>query len=420
MCRIRLVLAAGGIVLAACGGASAGDGPAAPRSAADIVALGHSAFVTSCAGCHASRDAFDVARFGFDDATIVRRAVKHVDSATARQIVAYVRWLQVPPIRRDTSLFQPGTTVLDDDRTFWRALTGTDGWPADLTPDKLRAIDPRTLSVPLRLPVWSSEADETDWMPERPLPAEILAGGVQQALDAYYAAPSDETMLRAVTTFQDAMRTRTDMCTGEIAFKKRPDDCFEAMRWMSAFTAVHLLRSGRPPASPPPALLDLWWDTGEAGVSRYFAHFPAEPTNVASAWMYLAYSFAPSRFDEPGGYLGQFLQSPQRNGSPVSYPRLATFTALRRMVDPGVPRDTGTAHTTHVFYDALLAMVRAPDAMKPDVARFTHDFLVRWLDTAGPLDDATRRAAADMVTRSYRDMPAALRDDLAARVAAAR
>jgi len=323
----------------------------------------------------------------------------------------------VPPVASDTSPFQPGAAVLADDKAFWRALTGTDGWPNDLTPERLLAIDPRTISVPIRLPTWSSESDETDWMPERPLPQELLAGGLQQALDAYYAAPSDDGMLRAVAAFQDAMRTRTDMCSGEIAFHKRPADCFEAMRWMSSFAAVHLLRK-RAAVTPPNALLDLWWDTGEAGVSYWFYTHGSEPTNVAFGWMYLAYSFAPSRFAEDGGYLGQFLQQPQRAGSSVNFARVATFTALRRMVDPGLPRDGGAVASTHPVYDALLAMVRAPDELKPSVARFTHDYLVRWLAAAPPLDDAARARATQLVTTQFRDMPAALRDDLAARLAA--
>src|SRR5438128_3225954 len=48
--------------------------------------LGQIAFEQSCSPCHASRDGFDLAMFGFTDTTIIRRAVKHVDTATARRI----------------------------------------------------------------------------------------------------------------------------------------------------------------------------------------------------------------------------------------------------------------------------------------------------------------------------------------------
>ena len=50
--------------------------------------LGRTAFVASCAPCHASADGFDLAFFGFSDFDIVRRGVAHVDTATARDIVA--------------------------------------------------------------------------------------------------------------------------------------------------------------------------------------------------------------------------------------------------------------------------------------------------------------------------------------------
>jgi mono/diheme cytochrome c family protein len=60
------------------------------------VRLGKQAFEQSCSGCHASRDGFDLKVFGFSDTTIVRRAVHHVDTVTARNIVAYIRTLEVP------------------------------------------------------------------------------------------------------------------------------------------------------------------------------------------------------------------------------------------------------------------------------------------------------------------------------------
>ena len=48
------------------------------------------AFQTSCGPCHASRDGFDLAYFGFPSADVIRRAVAHVDSATARDIAAFM------------------------------------------------------------------------------------------------------------------------------------------------------------------------------------------------------------------------------------------------------------------------------------------------------------------------------------------
>src|SRR5579885_3658246 len=46
-------------------------------------------FNSACSSCHAP-DAFDLARFNFDDTTIRRRALAHVGQADATKIVALV------------------------------------------------------------------------------------------------------------------------------------------------------------------------------------------------------------------------------------------------------------------------------------------------------------------------------------------
>src|SRR6478672_9809822 len=59
---------------------------------------GRVAFASSCASCHASADGIDLAFFGFADSTIIRRALKHVDDATARDIVAHIHTLRIPQV----------------------------------------------------------------------------------------------------------------------------------------------------------------------------------------------------------------------------------------------------------------------------------------------------------------------------------
>ena len=153
----------------ACGG---GTEPTSTNSQPSAnVAAGRAAFLVSCAMCHASRDGFDLALFGFDDATIVRRARDHVDLTTAQNIVAYVRSLGVPSVGRSTVPFQPGNTTLGADEEFWTALVGTTDVGKDLTAERIRSVDLRKAAVPIRLLTWSSEPDETDWLPETPLEA---------------------------------------------------------------------------------------------------------------------------------------------------------------------------------------------------------------------------------------------------------
>ena len=119
----------------ACGG---GTEPTSTNSQPSAnVAAGRAAFLTSCATCHASRDGFDLALFGFDDATIVRRARDHVDLATAQNIVAYVRSLGVPSVGRGTVPFQPGNTTLGADEDFWASLVGATDVGKDLTAERI-------------------------------------------------------------------------------------------------------------------------------------------------------------------------------------------------------------------------------------------------------------------------------------------
>src|SRR4051812_21598983 len=68
---------------------------------------GHAAFLASCARCHASRDGFDLAYFGFPDTAIIRRARNHVSDDEAHDIAAYIQSLGVPAHGRDYVLFHP-------------------------------------------------------------------------------------------------------------------------------------------------------------------------------------------------------------------------------------------------------------------------------------------------------------------------
>src|SRR5215212_5706041 len=102
----RLIALSFPLVALLVGGCSDGsNGPVAPGPLSANVSLGHAAFTQSCSTCHASGDGFDLKTFGFSDTTIIRRAVKHVDTATARNIVSYIHSLSAPPNSADLRLF---------------------------------------------------------------------------------------------------------------------------------------------------------------------------------------------------------------------------------------------------------------------------------------------------------------------------
>ncbi len=333
--------------------------------------LGKVAFETSCAGCHASGDAFDLAYFSFSDFDVVRRAVKHVDTTTANNIVAYVRSLQVNGVQEATRVFQPGTAVLASDQAFWRDLFGTDQFPEALTSSDLRAVNPRQVSVPVGLLTWSSEGTDLDWMSDDPLPSELLElddGALDEAIASYR---EDRTELRLLDFIDVFTRVSTDstlsaspLCEGEAATHTYPTPCFDARRWASSLAATHYLRRGNV-ASVPGAVAQLWWDTGEAAVTVWAnERRTIEQRRIAAAWLYLAFSFAPEAFPERSGYLTQHLQT-------LGYPRLSSFVAMRRMVGNGRAQQTDD----QPFWDAFLAISRAPNNLSLSVALFAYSYL---------------------------------------------
>lgn len=379
------------LVVGGCGDVAAPSptpGPDASR--------GEVAFRQSCAPCHASRDGYDLALFGFPEFDIVRRGVAHVDTATARDIAAHIRSIPVTPAPADTRLFQPGDGLIQSDVEMWEELFGTTGWPASLDPVDLAAVDPRKMAIPLGLPTWSNEQLETDWMPERPLPVPVLeaeGGIVGGALDAYYASPSLERLTALLDAFRQVTEDREDLtsdklCRGEAATHPEAEDCFEARRWMSSLAALHLLRYGMPDDLPT-TVVRTWWETGEAATSVRFGPGSGEPGRVRAVaqWLYLGFTFGPDEFQERNGYVGQHLQN-------LGYERLAVFSYLRRMVG------SGRAQQGHYqrYIDGWYAVGRAPAELVADVAKFAFEYL---LTVPNPQDPEDRTLAANLMTASY-------------------
>ena len=348
--------------------------PPPPPPSANALA-GKVAYEAECSGCHAARDAFDMAFFAFADADIIRRAVGHVDSTTARNIVEYVHTLTVS--RTDPSFrpFQPGGTVAATDQSFWSDAFGTSSWPASLTASQLKAMDPTDVAIPVALPRWSSEADDSDWMPDTPLPDEVLdaaGGSVRTALDTYYASPTDAALDDVLTQFRSVTTGGSGrVCRGDAGTHGRAEDCFQVRRWMSSLAAQHYLRPGATPTIPL-EVAEIWWDTGEAAVSVRLTtgrkNDVVAQTNTAS-WLYLGFASAPGAFAADEGYMSEHFTL-------LGLPRLAVFTTLRRMVSGGTAdQEDGSRR----YWDALGAAYWAPNPLKTDVAEFSFNFLLEGL-----------------------------------------
>jgi hypothetical protein len=386
-CR-HLVLALCG-VLVGCEAAEVG----APVPAGPNAALGREAFTRECATCHASGDGFDLAFFGFTDTTIVRRAVAHVDTATALDIVAHIRSLRVPSVPENLRLFQPRGVTVGSDVAFAVALFGRDAWPVELTTDGLKAIDPRQVAIAVPLPVWSDEGSNLDWMPDDPLPPEIVgyAGGLPGAAVAgYRAVPTRENLARAVAALRSADRVGANLgapCLFEDAARVDYEACFEVRRWTSTLVAQHMLRYDVR-ASLGPELHDVWWDVGNA--ARKSRQDPARTVERAvenwATWMFLGWSFEPSR--HPSVYTGGGFRQ-------LGLSRHATFVALRSQV--ARPRNSP------MVYDDLVQAIRfAPGSWTTASAAFGFRHLLERLESG---DRPTR---PEQITEARADVEMAI------------
>ncbi len=293
-------LMAVGLALTACDQVTMVQLSEEPEPVGDPV-LGAVAFESDCASCHATRDGFDLAFFGFSDTTIVRRAVAHVDTATALDIVSYIRSLGVTGPDRDTRLFQPGGEVLADDLEFALRLFGADAWPADLTPDALLAIDPLETPVAVPFPIWSVEQDNVDWMPDTPIGDGILdhhGGWTALTLDRYYDTGRLADLLVAVQALRHSERDPANPdapCVMDPIERMVPDVCFETRRWIASLGAQYMLREGID-ARLHRAVHDSWWDVGNA--ARRSLQRDRQMDNGVenwATWMWLGWSFEPSR-----------------------------------------------------------------------------------------------------------------------------
>jgi hypothetical protein len=356
------------------------------------------AFTRQCAGCHSSGDALDLAYFAFPDTTIVRRAVAHVDTATAHDIVAYVRTVRALPGARDVRLFQPGGRQASGDTDFALILFGADAWPSDLTATELAALNPLDVPVAIGFPVWSVEFSNVDWMPNAPIDSVLLdhptpLGPARPHLADYYETRRVESLIRAVQALRVAERdvaSPAAPCVMEPLERFRPSDCFETRRWISTLAAQHMLRTGEAGALHA-TLHDAWWDVGDAARrSRQTGQILDNSLENWAQWMYLGWAFEPER--HASVYLSLALDG-------LGMPRHATFHSLRAMV---------ARHPDSVapFMDVRNAARFSPPHWTYDSVKFGFEHLLdRLADgvTVGEAQvDEAREAVVDAYTWSLR------------------
>jgi hypothetical protein len=289
-------LVAGMMILAACG-----DRPTEPEDdpltrVSDAVVRGRTAFLSKCTRCH-NGDGQDLAFFDFPDSAITRRALAHVDLATSEDINAYIGTLRTTPRPRDERLFQPGGVVLASDVAFGQALFPNGVIPTNLTTAQVRALDRMSVRVAIALPRWSVEGANTDWLPDVPISAAVLAdqdSRPARALDTYRAAPTEANLLAAAVALFSALE-RDDSpgpCHFESRGLKDAVECFHASRWSAILVAQHMMRNGIIRPLPDTSFHNLWWEAGESmRRAQQAGESPANMVQNQMAWMYLGWMF---------------------------------------------------------------------------------------------------------------------------------
>ncbi|HUQ19312.1 MAG TPA: hypothetical protein VM099_06830, partial [Gemmatimonadaceae bacterium] len=215
--------------------------------------------------------------------------------------------------------------------------------------------------IGVRLPIWSDEKTNLDWMPDFALPSSILdynGGMAAAAIAGYRAAPTRENLTRAVSAIRSAANTAANPaapCLLDDPGRAKYRECFEVRRWASTLVTVYMLRNGMS-QNLGGDTHDIWWDVGQAArKSRADASIPiANPVENWAAWMFLGWSFDPSRHST--SYTGEGF-------SKLGLPRQATFIALRSQV--ARPKNSAS-----IYEDYVNAVRFAPASWTLPVATF--------------------------------------------------
>jgi hypothetical protein len=360
---------------------------------------GQTAFVASCASCHASRDGFDLAYFSYSDTNIVRRALKHVSSTTAWSIATYIATIPSPKVPENTLLFQPGGSVISGgtnatgDVNFALAAFGQNAWPASYTRNDVLAINPKTLRIALPLLPWSDETNTREWMPKDSLPLPILTfngNAAANALAAYYANPTVaglEAVSAAVNNASYNVANSIAPCQVAVISRTDFQQCFEIRRWVASLSVTHKLRTGI--AFLSPALYLDWWNVGNiARLSRGYPGQVPDYLQQQARWMYL-------------GWMHDVPNEPAKYGTDafrtLGMPRHATWKALRSIVAraPGVFLENVSPY---VDFKEIALSTPAGTAWSYNAGKFGLNELLRRLSSGDrPPTAALRTEAKDLI-----------------------
>lgn len=290
---------------------------------------GAAIFAVSCAGCHASRDAMDLAFFAYPDSTVIRRALPHVSRSEAEAVAAYVQTLSpTSGGYRARRIFQPSDEVLSNDAALALRLFGVDLWPefASFGTAALRAVRATDLPVALPMPLWSDEAGTLEWMPEHGI-LMALPSTSQNKIANYYAARTTDALIQVVSDLTWQLENGVGPCVGGNK-SVRPVECFQGRLWVVNLLGQHLVRNGL--FIPADArLLKAWWSLGYSVRQAKLAGQPLPNQDVLWAtWMYLGWALEVDQM--PFGHNIVYMGEPFIR---MGLPRHMVWVALRDVAD---------------------------------------------------------------------------------------
>lgn len=203
----------------------------------------------ACANCHGP-DGLELAIYDFDDATIRRRALPHLDPAVAEHVVQFIHAVRsryaisklLDPLRdrplQPGGRLLPGQTPLERDFAFGRSLatilptlTGApvkDLKMAEKAADELLAVDPWQLPIGIPLNRFSEDsfhgtdhASLAHWLPD--VPRQATPGDLAlyyQRQDVYLADPTERKLWQMIDGFAQLTKPINDTGIALIAQDK--------------------------------------------------------------------------------------------------------------------------------------------------------------------------------------------------------
>lgn len=344
----------------------------------------------ACASCH-SPDGIELAAYGYDEATIRRRATPHLGPDSARQLGRYIVELRrragfrAPLDPMKARPMQPGASVLPGgtpealDRAFALSLNrvtprlvgariGTLAEAKRALSEVLR-LDPSRLRVGIQMNRLSEDKFHGDehaslahWIPDlAPLP---YTGEFQQAQDRYLSTPSDEHLHELETCYSRAW-------TRELA----PAQAIALEKARCLLLLQHRLRTGRmvvtmrqipdPNQAPP----NPFWEIGD--LARIYTNLQAGglalPPDVAAnkrggpslssqlrdmrlPWLWLGWIADPglqrTSFERRTRYADWFTELLLEDGP---YPAHAALMLVKRMATAAFDKSAwGSVEPQHV------------------------------------------------------------------------